>query len=174
MMSFQWFYWWICISLRGLRLFSHVTWLGTGQFRWSIGTNGTIGTNRKWCHSSGSTGECASHCGDLDYFLCDITGYRAFLTVHCSEESQQLVMDLHLRGFKRILLLTAKAWISSTTTFNKDGELRGTTSKPVRSSTNLMRAPQLWTRSLTITANNTGLNFVPWGRPPFRYKGAET
>ena len=36
----QWFYWWICISLRGLRLFSHVTWLGTGQFRWSIGTNG--------------------------------------------------------------------------------------------------------------------------------------
>ena len=76
-------------------------------------------------------------------FLCDITGYRAFLTVHCSEESQQLVMDLHLRGFKRILLLTAKAWISSTTTFNKDGELRGTTSKTVRSSTNLMRAPQL-------------------------------
>ena len=36
---FQWFYWWICISLRGLWLFSHVTWLGTGQFRWSIGTN---------------------------------------------------------------------------------------------------------------------------------------
>ena len=25
----------------------HLTWLGTGQFRWSIGTNGSIGTNRK-------------------------------------------------------------------------------------------------------------------------------
>ena len=68
-MSFQWFYWWICISLRGLRLFSHVTWLGTGQFRWSIGTNGTIGTNRKWCNSNGSIGEYASHWRDLDYFL---------------------------------------------------------------------------------------------------------
>ena len=85
-------------------------------------------------------------------------------------------MDLHLRGFKRILLFykTRKAWISSTTTFNKDGELRGTTSKTVRSSTNLMWAPQLWTRSLTITANNTEPYFVPWGMPPFRYKGAET
>ena len=33
---------------------------------------------------------------------------------------------------------------------------------------------QLWTRSLTITENNTGPNFVPWGMPPCRYKGAET
>ena len=32
---------------------------------WSIGTNGT---NRKWCHSSGSVGEYASHLGDFDYF----------------------------------------------------------------------------------------------------------
>ena len=88
--------------------------------------------------------------------------------------ARNAVMDLHLPEFKCILLLTAKASISSTTTFNKDGELRGTTSKTVRSSTNLMRAPQLWTRSLTITANNTGPNFVPWGMPPFRYKGAET
>ena len=40
-MSFQWFYWLICISLRGLRLFSRLAWLG--QFRWSIGTNGSIG-----------------------------------------------------------------------------------------------------------------------------------
>ena len=61
-MSFQWFYWWICILLRGLRLFSHVVWLGTGQFQWSIITNDTIGTNRKWSHSNGSTGEYASHC----------------------------------------------------------------------------------------------------------------
>ena len=53
---FQWFYWWICISLSGLRFFSHVTWLGTGQFQWPIGTNGTIGTNGKWCHSNGSIG----------------------------------------------------------------------------------------------------------------------
>ena len=58
---FQWFYWWICISLRGLRLFSHVTWLGTGQFRWSIGTNGAIGTNGKWCHSNGSIGAKQVH-----------------------------------------------------------------------------------------------------------------
>ena len=47
---------------KGIRLFSHVAWLGTGQFRWSIGTNGTIGTNnRKGCHSNGSIGEYASH-----------------------------------------------------------------------------------------------------------------
>ena len=43
MMSFQWFFWLKCVSLRGLRLFSRVAWLGTGQFRWSIGTNGSIG-----------------------------------------------------------------------------------------------------------------------------------
>ena len=30
------------------------------SYRWSIGTNGTIGTNRK-CHSSGSIGEYAFH-----------------------------------------------------------------------------------------------------------------
>ena len=42
-MSFQWFFWLKCVSLRGLRLFSRVAWLGTGQFRWSIGTNGSIG-----------------------------------------------------------------------------------------------------------------------------------
>ena len=42
-MSFQWFFWLICVSLRGLGLFSRVAWLGTGQFRWSIGTNGSIG-----------------------------------------------------------------------------------------------------------------------------------
>ena len=28
---------------------------------WSIGANGTIGTNRKGCNSSGSIGEYASH-----------------------------------------------------------------------------------------------------------------
>ena len=41
--------------IKGIRLFSHVAWLGTGQFRWSIGTN------RKGCHSSGSVGEYTSH-----------------------------------------------------------------------------------------------------------------
>ena len=46
---FQWFYWWICIILRRVRLFSRVVWLGKGQFQWSIGTNRTIGTNRKCC-----------------------------------------------------------------------------------------------------------------------------
>ena len=58
---FQWFYWCLCISLRGLRLFSHVVWLGTGQFQWSIGTNGTIGTNEKAPYSNGSIGAYASH-----------------------------------------------------------------------------------------------------------------
>ena len=33
-----------------------MTWQGTGQFRWSIGANGTTGTNRKGCHSNGSIG----------------------------------------------------------------------------------------------------------------------
>ena len=47
--------------LRGLRLFSRVVWLGTGQFQWSIGTNGTIGTNRKAPYSNGSIAEDASH-----------------------------------------------------------------------------------------------------------------
>ena len=61
MVSFQSFYWWICISLRALTLFSHVVWLGTGQFQWSIGTNGTIGTNGKAPYSNGSIGEYASH-----------------------------------------------------------------------------------------------------------------
>ena len=46
--------------IKRVRLFSHVVWLGKGQFQWSIGTNGTIGTNRKRCHSSGSIGEYAS------------------------------------------------------------------------------------------------------------------
>ena len=36
-----------------------VVWLGTGQFRWTIGTNGTIGISRKSCHSNRSTGEDA-------------------------------------------------------------------------------------------------------------------
>ena len=36
-------------------------WLGTGQLRWSIGTNGTIGTNREGCHSNDSIGEYTSH-----------------------------------------------------------------------------------------------------------------
>ena len=52
---FQWFCWWICISLRGLRWFSDVVCLGTGQFRWSIGTNG------KAPYSNGSIGDYASH-----------------------------------------------------------------------------------------------------------------
>ena len=46
-MSFQWFYWWLCISLRTLRLFSHVICPWAGVFRWSIATKGTIGSNRK-------------------------------------------------------------------------------------------------------------------------------
>ena len=33
--------------IKRVRLFSHVVWLGKGQFQWSIGTNGTIGTNRE-------------------------------------------------------------------------------------------------------------------------------
>ena len=47
--------------IRGLRLFCHVVWLGTGQFRWSIGTNGTIGTNGKAPYFNGSIGDYACH-----------------------------------------------------------------------------------------------------------------
>ena len=46
-----------------------MTWLGTGQFRWSIGTNGTIGTNRKGCHSNGSIGVLAT-LWDSNTILC--------------------------------------------------------------------------------------------------------
>ena len=46
-----------------------MVWLGTGQFQWSIGTNGTIGTNGKAPYSNGSIGDYASHQGDLDYFV---------------------------------------------------------------------------------------------------------
>ena len=46
-----------------------MTWLGTGQFQWSIGTNATIGANGKAPYSNGSIGEYLSHSGDLDYFL---------------------------------------------------------------------------------------------------------
>ena len=31
--------------IKRVRLFSRVVWLGKGQFQWSIGTNGTTGTN---------------------------------------------------------------------------------------------------------------------------------
>ena len=37
-----------------------MVWLGTGQFRWTIVTNGNIGTSRKSCHSNGSTDESAA------------------------------------------------------------------------------------------------------------------
>ena len=46
-----------------------MVWLGTGQFRWSIGTNGTIGTNGEAPYSNSSIGDYASHEGDLDYFV---------------------------------------------------------------------------------------------------------
>ena len=45
-----------------------MVWLGTGQFQWSIGTNGTIGTNRKAPYSNGSVGEYASHSEGLRLF----------------------------------------------------------------------------------------------------------
>ena len=38
-------------------ILTRYVWLGTGQFRLSIGTNGTIVTDRKGCHSNGSIGE---------------------------------------------------------------------------------------------------------------------
>ena len=47
-----------------------MVWLGTGQFQWSIDTNGSIGTNRKAPYSNSSIGEYASqYKGDLDYLL---------------------------------------------------------------------------------------------------------
>ena len=47
--------------IKGIKIIFHVIQLGTGQLRWSFGTNGAIGTNRKGCHSNGSIGENASH-----------------------------------------------------------------------------------------------------------------
>ena len=38
-------------------ILTRYVWVGKGQFRLSIGTNGTIVTNRKGCHSNGSIGE---------------------------------------------------------------------------------------------------------------------
>ena len=35
--------------------------MGTGLFQWSIGTNGTIGTNRKGCHCNGSNNFALIH-----------------------------------------------------------------------------------------------------------------
>ena len=49
------------ISLSELRLFSHVVWLGKGQFQCSIGTNATIGTNGKAPYANGSIVDYASH-----------------------------------------------------------------------------------------------------------------
>ena len=47
--------------IKRVRLFSHVLSLGTEQFQWSIGTNGTSGTDGKAPYSNGSIGEYASH-----------------------------------------------------------------------------------------------------------------
>ena len=47
----------------------------------SIGTNGTIGTNRKAHHSNGSITKYALIKG-TDYFPCDLAGYRAIPMVH--------------------------------------------------------------------------------------------
>ena len=54
----------LCPPSFGALIGSHVQYTQTDtirQFRWSIGTNGRIGTNRKECHSNGSVGEYASH-----------------------------------------------------------------------------------------------------------------
>ena len=60
-----------------------------------------------------------------------------------------------------MLLVTAYDSISLTTKFNKEGEFLGTTSRTVRSSTDLaLGAHDETTRSLTPTANNSGPNFV--------------
>ena len=40
------------VLLVNVHLIKGTTWMGTGQFRWSIGTIGT-NCNRKWCHSNG-------------------------------------------------------------------------------------------------------------------------
>ena len=47
--------------IEGTSIIFPCDWLGTGQLRWSIGTNGTIGTNREGCHSNDSIGEYTSH-----------------------------------------------------------------------------------------------------------------
>ena len=77
-------------------------------------------------------------------------------------------MALHLAGLRRMLLQWEKHWISSTIQFKYDGEFLGMISRIVRSSTYFVRLDHVFTRSLTITANSTGPNLVPWGIPPFR------
>ena len=67
--------------IKRVRLFSHVVWLGKGQFQWSIGTNGTIGTNRK-CHSNGSIGEYAS-----------IEGVKMLLPIEIDESFLKVVLN---------------------------------------------------------------------------------
>ena len=47
--------------IKGTWIIFHVILLGTGQFRWSISTNGTIGTNGKAPYFNGSISEYASH-----------------------------------------------------------------------------------------------------------------
>ena len=47
-----------------------------------------------------------------------------------------------------------------------DGELHGTISNTVKSSTNLTLGPQDLNRSSTMTANNIEPNLVPCGIPP--------
>ena len=49
---------------------------------------------------------------------------------------------------------------------NRLGEQRGTTSKAVVSSTNLIRALQSSKRELAKTEKRKGPSLVPWGRPP--------
>ena len=47
--------------IKGTWIIFYVISMGTRQFQWSIGTNGTIGTNRKAHQSNGSIGGYASH-----------------------------------------------------------------------------------------------------------------
>ena len=49
---------------------------------------------------------------------------------------------------------------------NSLGEQRGTTSKAVVSSTNLIRALQSFKREFAKTAKRNGSSLVPWDRPP--------
>ena len=53
-------YWTVVWSLKWLS-FNFLNYAHYAQFRWSIGTNGTIGTNGKAPYSNGSIGDYASH-----------------------------------------------------------------------------------------------------------------
>ena len=81
--------------------------------------------------------------------------------------------SLHFSGLRRVLFEIEYDSISLTMKFNIEGEVLGTTSRTVKTSTYFSLGTQDETRSLTIIANKRGPSLVPWGIPPFRTLAVE-